>query len=384
MATFLGVPVRIRDSVYGNLYLTEKRTAASSPSRTRRRWSCSPSGPASPSKTPASTATRRNAATSSSERSPRSRRRWRSPARSAARRELDRILELIVKRGRALVDARSMFVALRVGGRLTIDAVAGELDRSLEQRAVASRGNGRRGVARPTDGRCICAGRCGRRRSRRCQASRRAAALLVPLVFRGPSVGVLGALDPASGAERFTRGRRARAGGVREQRRDRGRHRPQRRRGAGPPRHRGVRERAPALGAGAARRDAAGPGQPEADPVHGPPDGRSPGRSRILDQAVEQITEGIASLRHLINDLRPPILDEAGVQPAIEHLASRVTATTGLPIEVDLDLAYESRARAHPPQPAARGHALPRGAGGAHQRRQARRRELGDGVDLRA
>ena len=44
----------------------------------------------------------------------------------------------------------------------------------------------------------------------------------------------------------------------------------------------------------------------------------------MLDQAVEQITAGIASLRQLINDLRPPILDEAGVQPALEHLVHRL------------------------------------------------------------
>ncbi len=40
MHTFLGVPVRVRDTVFGNLYLTDKQVpgagARSSPRRTRR------------------------------------------------------------------------------------------------------------------------------------------------------------------------------------------------------------------------------------------------------------------------------------------------------------------------------------------------------------
>ena len=39
MHSFLGVPVRIRDKVFGNLYLTEKVGGATSPRRTRRSWS---------------------------------------------------------------------------------------------------------------------------------------------------------------------------------------------------------------------------------------------------------------------------------------------------------------------------------------------------------
>ena len=36
MSTFLGVPVTIRGEVFGNLYLTEKRTELHSTRRTRR------------------------------------------------------------------------------------------------------------------------------------------------------------------------------------------------------------------------------------------------------------------------------------------------------------------------------------------------------------
>ena len=116
---------------------------------------------------------------------------------------LDRILELIVKRGRALVDARSMFVALESGGRLTIDAVAGELERSLEHQVVRRVGNASGDRARaPTGGTSGC--RAGRHSARSWRGSTREAALLVPLVFRGTVVGLLGALDPESGADRFS------------------------------------------------------------------------------------------------------------------------------------------------------------------------------------
>ena len=54
-ASFLGVPVRIRDKVFGNLYLTEKVGGGDFTARTRRSWSPSPPRPASPSRTPGCT-----------------------------------------------------------------------------------------------------------------------------------------------------------------------------------------------------------------------------------------------------------------------------------------------------------------------------------------
>lgn len=60
MRTFLGVPIRVRNEVFGNLYLTEKRNNASSTRKTRRSSPPSPLRPGSRSKTPA--CTRRHAA----------------------------------------------------------------------------------------------------------------------------------------------------------------------------------------------------------------------------------------------------------------------------------------------------------------------------------
>jgi signal transduction histidine kinase len=73
---------------------------------------------------------------------------------------------------------------------------------------------------------------------------------------------------------------------------------------------------------------------------------------RILDQAIEQLTLGIASLRQLITDLRPPILDEAGVQPALEHLVERLRLISDLEVRMNVDLAYESGRRSYRLSPA--------------------------------
>jgi len=73
---------------------------------------------------------------------------------------------------------------------------------------------------------------------------------------------------------------------------------------------------------------------------------------QILERAMGQLTVGIASLRQLITDLRPPILDEAGVQPALEHLAARLALISDLDVRMNIDLAYESGRRAYRLSPA--------------------------------
>ena len=72
MSSFLGVPVRIRDRVFGNLYLTEKAAEVTSRPVTRRSSSRSRPRPASRSRTPACTTRGRGGSAGS-------RRRQRSP-----------------------------------------------------------------------------------------------------------------------------------------------------------------------------------------------------------------------------------------------------------------------------------------------------------------
>jgi signal transduction histidine kinase len=62
---------------------------------------------------------------------------------------------------------------------------------------------------------------------------------------------------------------------------------------------------------------------------------------RILAQAVEHVQCRVTALRGLITNLRPAALDELGVTPALRTLIERVTATTGLGIDLTIDPALE-------------------------------------------
>ena len=71
-----------------------------------------------------------------------------------------------------------------------------------------------------------------------------------------------------------------------------------------------------------------------------------------MDTAVESITEEITNLRALIVELRPAALDEYGAAAAIESLAERTSAREGIPVEVNVDLAFErgDEAERHTPE----------------------------------
>jgi signal transduction histidine kinase len=58
-----------------------------------------------------------------------------------------------------------------------------------------------------------------------------------------------------------------------------------------------------------------------------------------VEQAVDQIGSSIGGLQGLITELRPAALDELGTRPAIEMLAERVRETSGLRIDLRVELA---------------------------------------------
>jgi signal transduction histidine kinase len=64
-----------------------------------------------------------------------------------------------------------------------------------------------------------------------------------------------------------------------------------------------------------------------------------------IDGALEQITTAIGDLRSLITELRPAALDELGARPAIESLVARVARAADL----DIVLSYEGAGR-HAPE----------------------------------
>ena len=241
--SFLGVPIMIRGQAWGNLYLTEKDGGASSPRPTRRRrvilaqW--------------AATAIENARLYEISERrreepsgrcagceAPRHRRRDRQ------RDELGRVLELIVKRGRALVDARSVLIMLREGDELVVAASAGHAADVRGRRLpisgstsgqVLERGRPERIATSPADLR-IARDELG--------VPDAHTALLVPMIHRGDGVGVLAAFDRGEDGAAFTDERRAAAADVRRLGGQRGGDRAQRRGGPAAQRDGGRRRRA--------------------------------------------------------------------------------------------------------------------------------------------
>ena len=60
-----------------------------------------------------------------------------------------------------------------------------------------------------------------------------------------------------------------------------------------------------------------------------------------VETAVESVTEEIANLRALIVELRPAALDEYGTGRRDRSLAERTSAREGIPVELEIDLAFE-------------------------------------------
>jgi signal transduction histidine kinase len=61
-----------------------------------------------------------------------------------------------------------------------------------------------------------------------------------------------------------------------------------------------------------------------------------------VDDAVDRLASGIDELRTIITDLRPAALDELGVRPALEALAERTQATSGIEVRLRYDAAPDA------------------------------------------
>jgi signal transduction histidine kinase len=255
--------------------------------------------------------------------------------------QLDRVLELIAKRSRALVEARGLAILLLDGEELVIAAAAGEIP--LE--AVGSRV----AVGDSVAGRVTTTGRSERitdlgnslRFALADLGVEAVAGLFVPLRFRGGTLGVLEAFDRFEGPEfsaqdeALLQGAAASAATAvataQSVERDRLRRSLQ---AAEEERRRWARElhddTLQALGGlrvllSSARRT------------------EDPNVFRqAIDTAVRQIGEEIAGLRALITELRPASLDELGLGSALDALVERMRLVHGLQIETTFDLDRES------------------------------------------
>jgi signal transduction histidine kinase len=258
--------------------------------------------------------------------------------------DLDRILQLIAKRGRALVGARVLAIELTQGDRMRVAAAAGEIDQAIVGDELQLRGSVAERVLQTRHAQRL-GDEDNRARFEKAGLGSRAnvkaaAALLVPLAFRTEAPGVLVALDPLHGGE-FTADDerlltsfavsaasavvtarsltldqlRAREAATEDERR------------------RWTRELhdetlqglgALRLALSAARRN------------------EDPERWRAaLTDAIAELDTEIASLRGIIADVRPASLDELGTQAALEALADR-TRTRGVEVHLDVDLDYEA------------------------------------------
>ena len=249
--------------------------------------------------------------------------------------DLDRVLELVVKRSRALIDARSAEIALLDGDEFVIAAVAGEgvegfkgtrlpVGESLASEALRT-GRQLRFDRIPSD--FFAARTLGAR-----------AAIVTPMAFRGRPVGFLIVFDRRRAGRPFSEEDErllqafaasaatavATAQNASEEALRRGieASEAERTRWARELHDQTLQQLAGLrmLLAGARRS-----GDPE----------RMGG---AIDGALEQITTAIGDLRSLITELRPAALDELGLQPALESLVARYVGQADLEVELTVDL----------------------------------------------
>jgi signal transduction histidine kinase len=351
MSTFLGVPMFVNELVYGSLYLAEKDGGPFTETDEETVVAVVRAGGLALAHANAytSAAAQRDELT-------------RSVAALEATTEIARaigdetdvdvILELVAKRGRALVEARSLLIEIVDGAELVVAALAGDAPAELVGRrigladTVASTAL-RTGTTQRLEGGVNHArfdqhglGRLGVKAT---------AGLVVPLVFHGYHYGVIVVIDhlredqtfaaedqrllEAFAASAATALATARANKSELQR--------QRITAAEDERGRWARElhdeTLQSLGglqillSGAHRR----------------------GGLLTLEQAMAEGTKhlhhAISNLRSLVTDLRPPALDELGLEAALDALTERVRAS-GLDVDTSIDLAYEKgRATTRPP-----------------------------------
>jgi len=252
--------------------------------------------------------------------------------------ELEHVLMLIAKRGRALVQARSVVIMLREGDRLVVKASAGQ---------VSDRRGARLAIADPTCGQVLEQRRPERIMDVRARLGMAAGelgvedartALLVPMLYRGAPVGVLGAFDQGEAAGAFSE----------------------------------EDEQMLRVFATSAATAVALAQSVQADRLRSSQEAADAERSRwarelhdetlqglgglrvllssalkrddlqiardAMREAVLRLEQDIENLRAIITDLRPAALDELGLLAAIEALLDRHRDQSGLRVDARLDI----------------------------------------------
>jgi signal transduction histidine kinase len=340
MHTFLGVPVVIRGEGFGNLYLTEKQGGGDFTDEDERsvvilaEWAAIAIENARLYQSV-------EAQRAGLERAVRGLEVTTTIARAVGgETDLDRVLELIAKRARALVDARAVVIMVYDGDDLAVAATAGELPAELAGAPVDPEGTVAAEVL--ADGRPQ---RVADIRARGTSVSAKLgidaqSALVVPLTFRGHVLGALSAYDrlvdgPEFGREdeelmlSFAASAATAVHTARSVAEERLQHAID---AAEQERARWARElhdeTLQGLGGLQMMLSTA---VRETSPDK---------REAIVRSAAEHTRAEIERLRRLIVELRPAELDELGLEPALEALAERRGAG-GLKVTLDTDLGDE-------------------------------------------
>jgi signal transduction histidine kinase len=339
MTTFLGVPILIRGEAWGNLYLTDKRggqfdEADEEAAVLLAAW-------AAIAVENARLYREMNSRSAELERSLEALEATTEIARAVGgETRLDRVLELIAKRSRALIGASGLVILLVDGERLTVAATAGDvspeigghhirLDSSVAGHVIATGQPAR--VSDMSSSLRFALGDLG---------VRARSGMFVPLQFRGRTLGVIEAFDRQGGPEFRVEDERmllaaaasaatavATAQSVERDRLLRSL------RSAEEERRRWARELHDETLQGLGGLQVLLSSARRSSDV-------ATLRSAI-DSSVEQLAAEIANLRALITELRPAALDELGLPPALDALFDRVRTLHGVVIEATVVLEHE-------------------------------------------
>ena len=252
--------------------------------------------------------------------------------------ELDTVLDAIVERGRALVEARGLVVMLVEGDGLIVSATAGNVDAQIRGMAVPLAGMTATAVRSLKPQRVeALKGVPGVPGSGGGSGAGPSAAIVVPLEFRGSALGVVAAFDRRDGPsfseedERlllaFAASAATAVATARDVAQDRLR---QTIEAAEQERKRWARELHDETlqGLGALR-------VALASALRG---GSQESLREVVGTAVDEIAEEIRSLRSLISELRPAALDELGLAAALETLSDRSASMVGLEMETSVEV----------------------------------------------
>ena len=343
MHSFLGVPITIRGEVYGNLYMTEKQGASEfeeadeQAALTLASWA-------------AIAIENARLYTDLSEREAQIEQALRRAETSVdiartvgGETDVERVLDLIVKRARALVEAKTLLVMLREGGRLVVAAQAGHVGSEVERLTI------------PTDDAVFQAAMQERvaqhldRGSPPSEARLRErvgaeTALVVPLLFRGRAVGALVALDREAGGSEFDEEdlrllqafAASAATAVATAQTVESDRLQQRVEIGEQERRRWARELHDETlqGLAAIRISLATALQSDA------PD-RAEKIAGAAEETIDRLESQINELSRLINDLRPAPLERLGLVGALEALVEECSLRGGFDVEADIELGAE-------------------------------------------